>query len=167
MSRPSESSDGLLMGKPPFLVLMQGMKKTGKSVLIKHICWQYRNVFQYIVVFSGSEQVNEAYGSFLPKQYIHSSYDSSVVNAIIEKQKKFKKAGKDVHCLIIWDDCMGAGFDHMDGMKMMNTLMHRVMKLFSRIWIMAPFDTPKRRPGRNSLRRRSTRPVRTARPSSK
>ena len=108
----AEDKDGsTLMGKPPFLILMQGMKKAGKSVLIKHICWQYRNSFQYIVVFSGSEQVNEAYGSFLPKQYIHSSYDSSVMNAIIEKQKKYKKAGKDVHCLIIWDDCMGAGFD--------------------------------------------------------
>ena len=105
------ADDALLMAKPPFLIILQGMKRSGKSVLIKHICWSYRNHFAYIVVFSGSELVNEAYGAFLPKKYIHSEYDSEVMRSIIEKQKKFKQAKKDVHCLIIFDDCLGEGFD--------------------------------------------------------
>lgn len=104
-------ADSLLMGKPPFLIIFQGMKKSGKSVLIKHIIWSYRDHFAYIVVFSGSEQVNDAYGSFLPKKYIHSKYEADVMKSITEKQKKFKQAGKDVHCLIIFDDCLGEGFD--------------------------------------------------------
>lgn len=102
----SDRDGSMIMGKPPFLALCHGMKRSGKSVLIRHICWQYRNEFSYVVVFSGSEEMNGAYDSYLPKKYIHSSYDSSVMNAIIEKQKKFKQANKDIQCLVIFDDAM-------------------------------------------------------------
>ena len=102
----SDNRDGsLIMGKPPFLALCHGLKRSGKSVLIRHVCWEYRNAFSYIVVFSGSEEMNGAYDSYLPKKFIHSSYSSDVMNSIIEKQKKFKQANKDIQCLVIFDDC--------------------------------------------------------------
>ena len=103
-------SDGLLMGKPPFLCILYGKKYSGKSVLLKHIIWSYRNHFQYIVVFSGTSDVNGAY-DFLPKQHVHNKYEPEVMKSIIEKQKDLKKRGKDVQALIIFDDCLGNGFD--------------------------------------------------------
>ena len=35
---------------------------------------------------------------------MHTSYDPSLIENIITKQENFKKAGKDVHCLVILDD---------------------------------------------------------------
>ena len=102
----NEQMDGsLIMGKPPFLTLVHGMKRSGKSVLIRHVCWAYRNEFSYIVVFSGSEEMNGAYDSYLPKKFIHSNYDSSVMKSVMEKQKKFNQSNKDINCLVIFDDC--------------------------------------------------------------
>ena len=104
------NADGLLMGKPPFQIILYGAKHSGKSVLLKYLTWHYRDYFAYIVVFCGTSDVNESY-SYLPSKYVYSEYKPDVLRNIIEKQSKFKKQGKNVHALIIWDDCLGQGFD--------------------------------------------------------
>ena len=88
----------MLFHKPSFLSVI-----SGKSFLIKYICYQYRKLFNYIVVVAPMSDVNTDY-NFLPKSYVHNKYDDSLVDKIIAKQTAYKKAGKNIHMLLVLDD---------------------------------------------------------------
>lgn len=95
----------------PWFCVAYGKKFSGKSCLAKYLVWEYRNTFNYIVVFSASANANHGY-DYLPSSFVHTKYDSDVMNKIIEKQEKLWAAGKKVQCLVILDDIIGmSGFD--------------------------------------------------------
>jgi len=92
---------------PPFLALVVGQKNTGKSILIKWICRQYAADFSYIVVFTPTS-LSGFYQEFLPAAHIHPDYDEEVLKKIMAKQEEFKRHGKPVQCLVIFDDVIGS-----------------------------------------------------------
>ena len=106
--------DSVVKGKP-FFCVMQGQKFVGKSEMIKYIIYDYKEFFQYIVVFSASNTANQFYSEFLPEKWIFGSYNSEIIQNIITKQEAFLKSGKKIHCLIILDDILG-----MDGLSVHN-----------------------------------------------
>ena len=95
-----------IFGPPPFLVLMNGAKASGKSCCIKYVVRAYAHVFQQIVVFAPTS-LNGFY-DFLPSKAVHNDYDPDVMKAILEKQEANKRAGKSVHVLAIMDDIIGS-----------------------------------------------------------
>jgi hypothetical protein len=110
----------LLFGKPPFLSLFVGAKASGKSELIRYVCYSYARYFSYIVVFSPTS-LNGFYNEFLPAVHIHPDYDEGVMVKILQKQGALKKAGKDVQCLVVFDDILGSSTIDFDKRKA-NTL---------------------------------------------
>ena len=102
----AETRDGRIFGKPPFLVLACGAKASGKSYCLRYIIRAYADTFSNVTVFAPTA-LNDFY-NFLPSKYVHDDYDPNVMKQIIEKQETFKRAGKDVHCLIVMDDILGS-----------------------------------------------------------
>ena len=92
--------------KPPFIAVLYGRKCSGKSVLIRYVCYEYRNDFSYIVVISASNDANGYYSEFLPEKFIHTAYDPALIESIIEKQIELQKTKKS-QMLLILDDILG------------------------------------------------------------
>ena len=113
--------------KPPFISVLYGRKNSGKSVLIRYVCYEYRNDFSYIVVISASNDANGYYSEFLPSAFIHTSYDPTLIESIIEKQIELQKTKKS-QMLLILDDILGC-----EGLGNMGTSQSRpeLMKIFT------------------------------------
>ena len=95
-----------IFGPPPWLTLFVGAKASGKSVCIKYVCKAYASQFAYIIVYAPTA-LNGFY-DFLPNRYVYPDYDPEVMNAVIAKQENFKRSGKSVHVLCIFDDIIGS-----------------------------------------------------------
>ena len=92
---------------PPMLCLISGCKHSGKSELIRFICYTYARDFSYIVVFAPTS-LNGFYQKFLPEAHVHDDYDEDVLKKIMVKQTEYKKRSKPVHCLLIFEDVLGS-----------------------------------------------------------
>ena len=99
-------ADGLIFGPAPWQILMVGAKHSGKSQCIKYVCRAYASQFACIVVFCPTA-LNGFY-SFIPKRYVHDDYDPEVMREILTKQEDYKRAGKSVHVLCVFDDIIGS-----------------------------------------------------------
>lgn len=72
-----------------FNCLVLGKKNTGKSTLIKDILFHlHRQGRPRVVVFSGTEESNEHFSSFVPHAYIHPGRDIDKLKDIIDIQRK-------------------------------------------------------------------------------
>ena len=91
----------------PFLCLLCGSKHSGKSELIRFICYQYASQFSYVVVFSPTS-LNSYYQQFLPEAHVHNDYDEEIMKKVMAKQAEYKKRSKPVHCLVIFEDVLGS-----------------------------------------------------------
>ena len=99
-------ADGLIFGPAPWLVLACGAKHSGKTVCIKYVCRAYAHVFAAIVVFCPTA-LTGAY-DFLPKKYVFDDYDPVVMRDLMARQEEYKRAGKNVHVLVIMDDALSS-----------------------------------------------------------
>ena len=94
--------------KVPFLALLCGAKHSGKSELVRFICYTYASQFSYIVVFSPTS-LNSYYQSFLPEAHVHNDYDETIMKKIMAKQAEYKKrSGPPINCLVIFEDVLGS-----------------------------------------------------------
>lgn len=79
---------------PNATILIYGRRRTGKSFLTRDIFFHHRNI-PYGLIFSGTEDANPFYSNFIPDSFIHSKYDSSLVETVLEKQgRKIREARK-------------------------------------------------------------------------
>ena len=99
-------ADGLIFGPAPWLVLMCGAKHSGKTVAIKYVCRAYAHVFAAIIVFCPTA-LTGAY-DFLPKKYVFDDYDPAVMRDLMDRQEAYKRAGKSVHVLVVFDDALSS-----------------------------------------------------------
>ena len=99
------AKDTRLFGKPPFFVSVTGSKATGKSELTRFIIYTYARNFTEIVVISPTA-LNQFYNGFLPAAHIHDTYSDDIVQGIVDKQVARKKAGKNIHVLVVLDDIL-------------------------------------------------------------
>lgn len=96
----------LIFGPPPWQTLFVGAKHSGKSECIKYVCRAYAKHFAQVVVFCPTA-LNGFY-DFVPPKFVHDDYDSEVMTGILNRQAAYKKAGKNVHVLVVMDDIIGS-----------------------------------------------------------
>jgi len=93
-----------------------GMRRTGKSILIKDLLYYNRDV-PIATVISGTESASPYYGDFLPSLFIHDEYSPDLLKNVVDRQKiikhkmaKSKKKGKecniDPRAILLLDDCL-------------------------------------------------------------
>lgn len=94
-------------------VLLCGRRGSGKSILIKEICYHMRHLPMIIVI--SPTQVNGFYDSWVPDTCIYERFSEKLLNDLIDRQKRLKQANKGLdadsrtneRCLLILDDCIG------------------------------------------------------------
>ena len=99
-------ADGLIFGPAPWLTLICAAKHGGKTQVCRYVCRAYAHVFAAIVVFCPTAMTG-AY-DFLPKKYVFDDYDPEVMRGIMDRQEQYKRAGKNVHVLCIFDDALSS-----------------------------------------------------------
>lgn len=83
----------------------------GKSTLIKSIMWAKRHIFPVCTIFSGSDELTDFYGSFVPKCFVNGELDTKnmgPMDQLFQRQKHAKKFLENPWCFIVWDDCMSS-----------------------------------------------------------
>ena len=91
--------------------LLCGKRRSGKSVLLKHLLQAEKHKFSKVWVFCPTESLNFFYADIIPKENIFSEYNEKWAEALISKMtiiNEGKKEGdKDFkNCLIILDNCI-------------------------------------------------------------
>ena len=86
--------------------LVVGRRGSGKSSMIKDFLYHHRRSNPYGVVFSATEEANEAYGSIFPNLYIHNEYNEDVLQKVILNQKKLRRQGSKDGCYVVLDDVL-------------------------------------------------------------
>ena len=67
-------SDARIFGNPPYMVILNAAKASGKSILVKYLLYVYSKDFSYITVISPTA-LTGYYAEFIPEAFIHDKYD--------------------------------------------------------------------------------------------
>ena len=91
---------------PTSTILLVGKRGTGKSTLLKEICYWFAQTGKINVAIgmSPTEESSENLGTFLPPCMIHTDYNESVIKELLETQKRQWKRGHGSHALLLLDD---------------------------------------------------------------
>jgi hypothetical protein len=91
---PKEQIENLKLKKfkikdivPNATILLLGRRRSGKSWLVKDIFWYHRSIPSGLI-FSGTENANPFFGDFIPDCFIHSSYNSDLIEGVLTRQGK-------------------------------------------------------------------------------
>lgn len=92
------------------VIMACARRKSGKSVLIREILYNLRDIPMGYVV-SGTEEANCFFGDFVPSIFIKTKYSSELIRNLVERQKdKIKQYKKDPsvdpRAFLIFDDCL-------------------------------------------------------------
>jgi hypothetical protein len=101
--------------KGPVIVLL-GKRDTGKSYLVRDILY-YQQDIPIGVVIAGTEEGNGFYGKLVPKLFIHTEYNTVIIENILKRQKQvlkqiqkeqetYKRSTIDPRAFVIMDDCL-------------------------------------------------------------
>jgi len=85
-----------------------GKRNTGKSILLKELIYNFKDV--RIIIVSLSEKKNKFFSKFCPSAFIYEEYDPDIFTKVLAMQDSFiQKYGKDdkkSQLLLILDDCL-------------------------------------------------------------
>lgn len=92
------------------VVVLLGKRNTGKSFLTKDILYHHRDI-PLGTIISPTEAANQFFTPLVPKFFIHDSYSASLVQRVVERQKKAvdtwqKDKSVDPRGFLVFDDCM-------------------------------------------------------------
>jgi hypothetical protein len=95
---------------PDAIICMVGRRRSGKSVAVKAIMNEFKDIPRGIVM-SGTEHVNKFFGEFIPETYIYPEYDSALLEKVFKMQaRRIRKDGgkKGLHnsFFLIMDDLL-------------------------------------------------------------
>lgn len=101
--------------KRNFAMTITSKRRTGKSVLLKHLCSQIKDWYQTVYVFSMSAHLQPDLFDFVPKDHIIEGFNEEKLKQIwtsqeqlVTKIKEVKGGGGDIpKVLIIFDDIIG------------------------------------------------------------
>jgi hypothetical protein len=88
------------------IVLLVGKRGTGKSCLMKDICYHMRDKVDFGVAMSPTEECTESMSQFLPSSWVYSDYNEKVVDTLLRTQRSQWKTGRGYNCFVLLDDCM-------------------------------------------------------------
>ena len=102
---------------PYSTIAMIAKRASGKSYLTREILYHKKDIPTAIVI-SKTEKLNRFYGEFIPDIYIYSSFDTSVLTRLFNRQNKLSednnkrikngKKVKDDRVMLVMDDCMSS-----------------------------------------------------------
>ena len=88
------------------LVLLLGKRGTGKTTLLKDLCFWMRDKVDFGLAMSPTEECTDSLGSFIPESWIYNDFDEGKVAQLMETQRQQWKGGSGYNCFLILDDCM-------------------------------------------------------------
>lgn len=92
-------------------VAIIGPPGSGKTTIIKEILYYFQNVLNTVMIFSGSEELNDVYKKIVPDLFIYKDVDEDTLKRFLFRQQNIKhELGSDspeMPAAIIIDDCMG------------------------------------------------------------
>lgn len=102
-------------GNAPVIVIL-GKRGTGKSFLV-HDLMSYQRDIPVGTVISGTEEGNGFYAKLVPSAFIHTEYNSSIIENLVKRQKKALKKRNleieqyghsdfDTRTFLIMEDCL-------------------------------------------------------------
>jgi hypothetical protein len=77
-------------------VLLLGRRRSGKSYLVRDIFYHHKEIPTGLI-FSGTEEVNPFYSEFIPDSFIHSEYNSNLVETMLTNQSQKVKTRINGH----------------------------------------------------------------------
>ncbi len=96
MNKKDQGSQKIVIVSPP---------GSGKSFLVRDIYYKKRHIYPVSVVFSGTEDSNHFYESFIPKSFIYNEYDPTAIEKVIKRQKLALNHLKNPWAILTIDDC--------------------------------------------------------------
>jgi hypothetical protein len=78
---------------------------THNTTLIKSIMYEKQHIFPVAQVYSGTEDSNHFYQSFIPEIFIFNKYMRDKYANFIKRQKIAKKFVTNPNSIVLWDDC--------------------------------------------------------------
>ena len=101
--------------KGPVVVLI-GKRDTGKSFLVRDLLY-YQQDIPIGTVISGTEDGNGFYGKIVPKLFVHTEYNTAIIENILKRQRTvlkqikkemetYKRSTIDPRAFVILDDCL-------------------------------------------------------------
>jgi hypothetical protein len=92
-----------------FCCILYGMRRTGKSFMMRHILYLKRDKFPFIIVFTKTK-MNGFWQKIVPEEFIHEGYQPSVLQRTLDHQRKILSQSPDIkekinfRILFIFDD---------------------------------------------------------------
>jgi len=98
------------------VVVFIGKRMTGKSFLIRDLLWYHQDL-PIGTVIAGTEEGNGFYGKLVPKLFIHTEYNTAIIENILKRQRQvlkqkkkemtlYKKSNIDPRAFVILDACL-------------------------------------------------------------
>ena len=118
---------------PNASICMIAKRGSGKSILCKDILYHFKDILPGGVIISPTDKMNEFYGRFFPKIFIHYEYKTEILDKllkrqeiIIEKMRKKYKEGKILNprAFLVMDDCLASKGKWAKDPKIMEVLMN-------------------------------------------
>lgn len=85
-------------------LLFIGKRDSGKTFIMKAVCYALSRKIPEAVIFSTTEEGNGAWGKNFPPIYIHGSYNPEILQGIYDRQKKRRKQNTMTPILVILED---------------------------------------------------------------
>jgi hypothetical protein len=82
------------------------VRNTGKSTMITSLLHEKSHIFPCATVFSGTEDSNHHYATFIPNSFVYNKLDKEKVKDFIKRQKISKEHLPNPWNILLIDDCM-------------------------------------------------------------
>jgi hypothetical protein len=137
--------------KGPVVVLI-GKRDTGKSFLVRDLLY-YQQDIPIGTVISGTEDGNGFYGKMVPKLFIHTEYNTVIIENILKRQRTvlkqikkemetYKRSTIDPRAFVILDDCLYDNTWSRDKMMRLLFMNGRHWKIMLVITMQYPLGIP-------------------------
>ena len=80
--------------------LIIGPRGSGKSTILKELCYQLRNKVDYAIGFSATEAMSE----FIPASLIYNNFDEGVLQGLIDQQRLKCQNRYKLRALVVFDN---------------------------------------------------------------
>lgn len=88
-----------------FKLIVIGKPRSGKSWLIRDLLYHKRNLIPSGIVFSGTEDSNSFYSSFIPGSFVYDGLDVEKIKDFVKRQKISIQYVDNPWSLLLIDDC--------------------------------------------------------------
>ena len=93
-----------LLHQMPFVTMLIGSRKMGKSYLCNHFCRELSKHFGLIISFMGSPICNPTLAEFVDQRFLFNQWQRTLMQKLEEQQLELIEEGKPRNVLILVDD---------------------------------------------------------------